>query len=71
MTAERARGTSRERATVVAMILISAALPVVANLPVFQNLVWVFWLAALVLIVGASALLVSVTRRERRRSDES
>lgn len=71
MTVERVRGTSRERAAVVAMILIGAALPVVANLPVFQNVVWVFWLAALVLIIGASALLVGVTRRERRRSDES
>jgi hypothetical protein len=71
VTDERARGTSRERATVAAMILIGAALPVVANLPVFQNVVWVFWLAALVLILIALALVVGISRRERRRSGES
>lgn len=67
---ERVHGTSCARATVAAMVLVGVALPVVANLPAFQNVVWAFWLAALTLIVGALAVLVSVTRRERRRSSD-
>ncbi|MGV2900528.1 hypothetical protein ACNPM4_02540 [Microbacterium sp. AGC62] len=66
MTAQRVRGTARERAIVVAMILVGGALPVAANAPLFQDVVWVFWLAALVLIVGALALVLRIIWRDRR-----
>lgn len=66
---QRVRGTARERAIVVAMILTSAALPVVAKLPLFQDAVWVFWLAALVLILSALGLVLRIIWRERRSRD--
>lgn len=69
MTTARVLGTARERTSVVAMILVGAALPVIAKLPLFQDIVWVFWLAALALIVGALALSMSVTRRARGSRD--
>lgn len=71
MTTERVHGTTRQRATVTAMILVGGALPVIANLHLFQDVVWVFWLAALVLIISALALIMSVIRRERRRPSDS
>lgn len=69
MTTQRVRGTARERAVVVAMILTSAALPIVAKLPLFQDVVWVFWLAALVLILGALTLVLRIIWRDRRTGD--
>ncbi|WP_372467971.1 hypothetical protein ACCO44_01460 [Microbacterium maritypicum] len=66
MTTQRVRGTALERAIVVAMILVGGALPVAANAPVFQDVVWVFWLTGLVLILGALALVLHIIRRERR-----
>lgn len=69
MTSEGVHGTVRERATVVAMILVGVALPAVANLPVFGDVVWAFWLATLVLIACALALVASVNRRTRRSRD--
>jgi hypothetical protein len=69
MTAEDVRGTARERAIVVAMILAGAALPVVANLPLFHDVVWVFWLAALVLMLGALTLVLRINWRDRRSGD--
>ena len=69
MTTQRVRGTALERAIVVAMILVGGALPVAANLPLFQDVVWVFWLASLALIVGALILVVSVNWRGRRSSE--
>jgi hypothetical protein len=66
MTAEDVRGTARERAIVVAMILAGAVLPIVAKLPLFQDVVWVFWLAALVLMLGALALVLRIMWRDRR-----
>ncbi|QNA91416.1 MULTISPECIES: hypothetical protein [unclassified Microbacterium] len=50
------------------MVLLGGMLPVVAKLPLFQDAVWVFWLAALALMLGALALVVRVTWRERRSS---
>ena len=69
MTTPRIRGTARERAIVVAMILASAALPVVAKLPLFQDIVWVFWLAALALILSALALVLRIMWRDQSSSD--
>lgn len=69
MTAQRVRGTARERAVVVAMILVGGALPVAANAPLFQDVVWVFWLASFALIVGALILVVSINWRGRRSSE--
>lgn len=69
VTTQRVRGTALERAIVVAMILVGGALPVAANLPLFQDVVWVFWLAALVLIVGALAVALRIIWREPRSSD--
>ncbi len=69
MTTQRVRGTALERAIVVAMILVGGALPVAANLPLFQDVVWVFWLAGLALIVGALILVVSINWRGRRSSE--
>ncbi|WP_091033117.1 hypothetical protein [Microbacterium oxydans] len=69
MTTQRVRGTALERASVVAMILVGGALPVAANLPLFQDVVWVFWLAGLALIVGALILVVSINWRGRRSSE--
>jgi hypothetical protein len=66
---QRVRGTARERAIVVAMILAGGALPVVAKLPLFQDVVWVFWLVALVLIFGALALVLRIIWRDRRSRD--
>ncbi|MDF2561689.1 MAG: hypothetical protein K0R99_3135 [Microbacterium sp.] len=66
MTTERVRGTARERAIVVAMILVGGALPIAANLPLFQDVVWVFWLAAFVLMLGALALVLRIIWRDRR-----
>lgn len=66
MTTQRVRGTARERAIVVAMILVGGALPVAANAPLFQDVVWVFWLAALVLMLGALTLVLRIIWRERR-----
>jgi hypothetical protein len=66
---QRVRGTARERAIVVAMILAGGALPVVAKLPLFQDVVWVFWLVALVLIFGALALVLRIFWRDRRSRD--
>lgn len=69
MTTERVHGTSRERATVVAMVLFGVALPVMANLPLFQDVVWAFWLAALLLMIGALVVIIAVNRRKRRTND--
>lgn len=69
MTTQRVRGTALERAIVVAMILVGGALPVAANLPLFQDVVWVFWLASLALIVGALILVVNINWRGRRSSE--
>ncbi|MBT2495702.1 hypothetical protein J7E45_08785 [Microbacterium sp. ISL-59] len=69
MTTQRVRGTALERAIVVAMILVGGALPVAANAPVFHDVVWVFWLAALALIVGALALVLRINWRDRRSGD--
>lgn len=66
MTTRHVNGTPRERASVAAMVLVGVALPVIAKLHAFQDIVWIFWLASLVLIVGALALLTITTRRERR-----
>lgn len=63
---QRVRGTARERAVVVAMILVGGALPVAANAPLFQDVVWVFWLAGLVLMLGALTLVLRIIWRERR-----
>lgn len=65
---QRVRGTALERTIVVAMILVGGALPVVANLPLFHGVLWVFWLAGLALIVGALILVVSINLRGRRSS---
>lgn len=65
VTTQRVRGTALERAIVVAMILVGGALPVAANAPVFQDVVWVFWLTGLVLILGALALVLRIIWRER------
>lgn len=51
------------------MVLAGGALPVVAKLPLFQDVVWVFWLAALVLIFGALALVLRIIWRDRRSRD--
>ncbi len=69
--AERVRGTSRERATVAALVIVGVALPVIANLQLFQDVVWIFWLTSFTLIATALALLVRATVRERRRSSSS
>jgi hypothetical protein len=69
MTTERVGGTARERAIVVAMILVGGALPIAANLPLFQDVVWVFWLAAFVLMLGALALVLRIIWRDRRSRD--
>lgn len=69
MTTQRVRGTARERAIVVAMILIGGSLPVVANLPPFHDAVWVFWLAALVLTLGALTLVLRISWRDRPSGD--
>ena len=66
VTTQRVRGTALERAIVVAMILVGGALPVAANAPLFQDVVWVFWLAALVLMLGALTLVLRIIWRERR-----
>ena len=66
VTTQRVRGTALERAIVVAMILVGGALPVAANAPLFQDVVWVFWLAGLALILGALALVLRIIWRERR-----
>lgn len=66
VTTQRVRGTALERGIVVAMILVGGTLPVAANLPLFQDVVWVFWLAGLALILGALALVLHIIRRERR-----
>ena len=63
---QRVRGTARERTIVAAMTLVSAMLPIVAMLPLFQDFVWVFWLAAFVLMLGALALVLSIIWRDRR-----
>lgn len=68
MSAGRVRGTARDRATVVTMILVATTLPVLAKMPVFDDVVWVFWLAALLLIGGALALVLHIIHRERRDS---
>lgn len=47
------------------MVLIAVALPVVANLPVFSSVAWVFWIAALVLIIGALVGALTVIARSR------
>lgn len=69
VTTQRVRGTALERAIVVAMILVGGSLPVAANLPLFQDVVWVFWLASLALIVGALILVVNINWRGRRSSE--
>ncbi|PRB59002.1 hypothetical protein [Microbacterium sp. MYb45] len=69
MTTQRVRGTARERAVVVAMILVGGALPVAANAPLFQDVVWVFWLAGLVLMLGALTLVLRIIWRDRRTGD--
>ncbi len=63
---QRVRGTARERTTVAAMILVGAMLPIVAKLPLFQDVVWIFWLAAFVLMLGALALVLRIIWRDRR-----
>lgn len=68
VTTGKPRGTARERACIAAMVLLGGMLPVVAKLPLLQDAVWVFWLAALALMLGALALVVRVTWRERRSS---
>lgn len=69
VTTQRVRGTARERAIIAAMVLVGGALPVAANAPLFQDVVWVIWLAALALIVGALALVLRIIWRERRSSE--
>lgn len=69
MTAENVRGTARERSAIVAMVLVSAVLPVAAKLPPFQNVVWVFWLVSFLLIVNALILIVRINRRKRCSHD--
>jgi len=69
VTTQRVRGTALERTIVVAMILVGGALPVVAKLPLFQDVVWVFWLVAFALMLGALALVLRIIWRDRRSSE--
>jgi hypothetical protein len=68
MMAKGVRGTVRDRAYVVALVVLGVTLPVVANLGPFQNVAWVFWLAALVLIISALVVLLRANRRDRNSS---
>jgi hypothetical protein len=57
------RTLPRSRAAVASMILLAAALPLVARFEVFEDTVWLFWLAALALLVGAGVVCVKNLRR--------
>lgn len=52
------------------MVVAGCVLPMIANLPLFQDVVWVFWLTAFALLVGASVRVLRIMWRERH-SDES
>lgn len=67
--AQRVRGTARERSTISITVFAGCALPIVANLPLFQGVVWVFWLAAFALIVSALVLVLRIIWRERDSSE--
>lgn len=64
------RGTARERAAIPLMVVAGCVLPMIATLPLFQDVVWVFWLTAFALLVGALVRVLRIMRRERH-SDES
>lgn len=65
---QRVRGTARERTTISMTVIVGSALPMVAKLPLFREVVWVFWLAALVLMMSALVLVLHIIRRERNSS---
>ena len=69
MMTQRVRGTARERTTISMTVFAGSALPIVAQLPLFQDVVWVFWLAAFVLVVSALVLALRIMWRERNSGE--
>lgn len=69
MSGSPVRGTAWERGTVVALVLLGAALPTAATLPLFHNVAWTLWLAALLLFGAALAVVGSVIQRGRGSDD--
>lgn len=69
MSGSPTRGTARERGTVVTLVLLGTALPTVATLPLFHGVAWVLWLAALILLAAALAVVGSAIQRGRGPDD--
>lgn len=69
MSGRAVRGTARERGTVVALVLLGTALPTGATLPLFHDVAWALWLAALLLFGAALAVVASVIQRGRGSDD--
>ncbi len=69
MSGSPTRGTARERGTVVTLVLLGTALPTVATLPLFHDVAWVLWLAALILLGVALAVVGSAIQRGRGPDD--
>ena len=58
-----ARNLHGKRLAVVSLVLSAVVLPLIANFGAFHSVVWLFWLASLVLIIGAIVVSADYLRR--------